>query len=511
MDRKQSSLLEVRDLTIKKPGGEPIFEQASFEINPGEVVLLIGRTGSGKTTLLTLLAGLIGRDRNGMTVKGEIIVNGKPQDRRGLRRMSLGALLFQDLALFDDLSVPDNIVIAAHHGGSRDGRGRVDSEGSGVSDVAKTRPADLSIGQQQRVAIRRTLMADRPLLLLDEPNAALDPHSSRELAESVSEFCQQSGKAAIVVAHHFSDLLPVADRVLLLNKATHRIEVVDRHDKEAIERSLAAVPEEERVTGSLFPDPQRYRESDSPNLQIDARFRLRWFLHYLGHYIWLLFASPSVVLYLALGAVMVGFVSTWFVFEHFPHKDFLGPLVHDDTVSGIGFVQFRILVPVISAILLASRNGALISADLGHRVYTNQIGAMRNLNLHLRLYFNGSIAIALMLGTMLFSLLLFGLSGLISYLAWQQLHPGESWQLWRELFLSQVWPPGRAVPKGLDWIALKAVLSALAIAGASLWFGLGRKDSVIDINRGIANAIIVGVSAVLVIHTVVALFEFSSR
>src|SRR5690606_28458650 len=130
----------------------------------------------------------------------------------------LCGLVFQDNALFDDLSVEENLRIAADHAPTgarvRDG----DAILSLLSDVEPDQAISAcSGGQKQRVAIARTLIAGRPVLVLDEPNSGLDIKSSRRLAGLIKSICTERAFPVIIVAHHVDDLLPFADKVLLLD------------------------------------------------------------------------------------------------------------------------------------------------------------------------------------------------------------------------------------------------------------------------------------------------------
>ena len=163
----------------------------------------------------------------------------------------------------------------------------------------------------------------------------------------------------------------------------------------------------------------------------------------------------------------------------------------------------------MTALLLASRNGAIISADIGHRGVAAQFLAMRNMGIPYRLYLGGSILLATLLASGLMFLVCWFISAWISYGTWSFLHPFQPMALWKELFFQNLFPDDRMVPVGLSWVAAKMAASGLAIAVMGLLAGAAEKRSVLDINRGIAQSLIAGTSLVLMIHTIFAFIEFA--
>jgi ABC-type transporter Mla maintaining outer membrane lipid asymmetry permease subunit MlaE len=215
-----------------------------------------------------------------------------------------------------------------------------------------------------------------------------------------------------------------------------------------------------------------------------------------------------MVLYMILCGLLAGFVSTWFLFQHFPFREFLTPLLHDNTVQALGFVQLRVLVPLLTALLIASRNSAIISADLGHRVHSQQIDAMTNLSIPYHWYLSSSVVLNMVLASLIFVLFNFALSAWASMITWQYLHPLQSTAIWKEAFYGRILSPGDILFAGAGWVGLKMALSGLATGLLSIAFGMTKKATVLDLNRGIAQAIIWSTSAVLTIHAASALMEF---
>ncbi|MFP5312885.1 MAG: sulfate/molybdate ABC transporter ATP-binding protein [Actinomycetes bacterium] len=191
----------------------------SLTVRPGETVAVMGPNGAGKSTLLAGVAGLLKPDSGRAELNGRTLF-----DLDGGRRtwapphLRGTALLAQEPLLFPHLSAVDNVAFGPRSGGvsKRDARQRAlrllaDVE---AEELAASRPAELSGGQAQRVAVARALAADPALLLLDEPLAALDIHSAPLLRRLFKRVL--AGRQAIIVTHDVLDALVLADRVVIL-------------------------------------------------------------------------------------------------------------------------------------------------------------------------------------------------------------------------------------------------------------------------------------------------------
>lgn len=188
--------------------------KASLTIPKGARVALMGASGSGKSTLLSTLAGFLWSDAGRITMAGTDVTKTPVADRPI-------SILFQDGNLFPHLSVFDNIALGIepslklHHEGQRrvaEALQKVDLEG-----MARRMPAELSGGQQSRVALARMLLREKPIALLDEPFAALDPGLRREMLGLVRTLCDETGQTLIMATHDLRDAERLCDRVLLLD------------------------------------------------------------------------------------------------------------------------------------------------------------------------------------------------------------------------------------------------------------------------------------------------------
>jgi molybdate transport system ATP-binding protein len=193
---------------------------ASLAVEPGEVLAVLGPNGSGKTTLLRSLAGLVAVDRGRIVLDGEVLDDGAdvfvaPEDR------SIG-VVFQQYLLFDHLSARDNVAFGLRARGCTKAvaRRRADEllESVGLRERADLRPASLSGGQAQRVALARALAIEPRLLLLDEPLAALDVGTRRQVRRDLRHHLAGFDGIGLLVTHDAVDAYALADRVAILDR-----------------------------------------------------------------------------------------------------------------------------------------------------------------------------------------------------------------------------------------------------------------------------------------------------
>lgn len=222
-------ILEIRELSYAI-GGRPVLRGVSLEVGQGETVVLLGRSGSGKTTLLKAANGLVAPDG------GEIRFEGKPArewDPIRLRRR-IGYVI-QEAGLFPHWTVEANVGLVPRLEEWPEERvaKRVEELLAAVGlDAAEFRaryPRELSGGQRQRVGIARALAGDPPLLLLDEPFAALDPITRYDLQRHFLELRRAMRKAALFVTHDVREALMMATRIVLLKDGA--VEVVAEPEK----------------------------------------------------------------------------------------------------------------------------------------------------------------------------------------------------------------------------------------------------------------------------------------
>jgi ABC-type Fe3+/spermidine/putrescine transport system ATPase subunit len=205
--------LIVRDLD-KWFGPRGLLRNLSFEANSGEAVALYGPSGCGKSTLLRILAGLDAADHGEVVFDGETLNRGRetvPPEKRGV------AMVFQHLALWPHMTVEGHLDFVMRE--TRRGRAERESimgavlERFGLSALADVRPARLSGGEQQRLALARALAVEAQLLLLDEPFSHLD-EAWRARGVEVLRERKRAGVVLVVATHHREDLRDLSERVL---------------------------------------------------------------------------------------------------------------------------------------------------------------------------------------------------------------------------------------------------------------------------------------------------------
>ena len=197
-------LLDIRQLCKSYPqdkGRLTVLDQLDLQLQPGSSVALLGDSGAGKSTLLHLVAGLEPLDSGEIWFDGRAI-HGLPEPELALLRRQQIGLVFQQFHLIDTLSVADNIRFQANLCGSLD----VDYERNlidrlGLGEQLNKHPAQLSRGQQQRVAIARSLLGRPRLLLADEPTGSLDEDSSEAVMAILMQLIREAGTALLMVTH----------------------------------------------------------------------------------------------------------------------------------------------------------------------------------------------------------------------------------------------------------------------------------------------------------------------
>jgi len=221
-----SAVLQAEGLSrvFPSPAGDVFaVRDVDLSVEPGELVVVAGRSGAGKTTLLTMLGGLDRPTAGRVRVDGADLAD--PATDVSALRGSRVASIFQTAGLIPVLSAAENVEVPLRirrvEPGERDRRVAGALRDVGLEEHARQRPGELSGGQQQRVGIARALVMTPGILLADEPTAQLDSETGAQIMDLIARLVHERGTAA-VVATHDQAMLARADRVLELHDGVLR-------------------------------------------------------------------------------------------------------------------------------------------------------------------------------------------------------------------------------------------------------------------------------------------------
>ncbi len=196
-------------------------EDISLEVKPGHFVVLVGPSGCGKSTLLMMLAALLQQSSGTITINGQPIPEPDP-DRVGV--------VFQEASLFPWLTAEENVEfpLALRGVAKRERRAKAQDalQLVGLDGFGRRHPHELSGGMKQRVSIARGLVQDPPVLLMDEPFAALDEQTRMTMGDELLRIWAATGKTVVFVTHSLTEAVYLADEVIVMSARPGRI--VDR-------------------------------------------------------------------------------------------------------------------------------------------------------------------------------------------------------------------------------------------------------------------------------------------
>jgi len=237
---------DVIDIDIEKmmlTANGPMNLAVRTTIPSGELIALFGESGSGKTTLLRILAGLVSPDKglikfnNTVWFDSDKQINIAPQQRNV-------SLMFQDFALFPNMTVEQNIQFAQPERDNTSVNELLDN--FGLTEFRKRKPNGLSGGQKQRVALARALARKPQLLLLDEPLSALDAEMRHALQDEIAKAHSLSGVTTLMVSHDLNEVFRLASQVICIENG-----VITRNGKPETVFSDNSISGKVQITGQI--------------------------------------------------------------------------------------------------------------------------------------------------------------------------------------------------------------------------------------------------------------------
>lgn len=522
-------IIEAKNLSIKA-GNRQLLENADFQIMKGEIVLLIGGSGAGKSVLTKIFMGLIHTGSPGFEITGEVRIMGKEilHNRRNRAEVSASmGIVFQDFGLFDEFSVRDNIDFAFCHSPNRSTKTERKNRAEEYIQILGIDPRvhiySASGGQKQRIAVARTLAFEPEMILYDEPTSGLDPYNSQIVADIIRKTNVGYEVTSLIITHDYDFLMPIANRTLFLDASLRKIREVKSEELEKI------------VSAGKFTGEPLYLEIPQKNIleklkyygkiglentsrlaeaMLQTLFGLfpyfisfKWGLKYFRHYFFTICGMASA-LYISVCGIIIGFVSTYFIFKFLPQRHYTEPLVVDEVLAGIGYALYRIVIPVLATILVAARCGAAVAADVGNRVYTKQTNAMQSLAASPNHYLFTNIVYGFLLGTPILMLICFFTAKFTSLLVFILQNPDYSPLYWDTNFHRFLRKTSNRIYWGSHWVLAKTLVCALGIASISFHQGIRPKTSGKEVNDGITRTVLWATLFVLIVHFVFAFFEF---
>jgi len=212
-------MISVRNLH-KRFGSQVVLNGVNLEIEPGKTTAVVGPSGVGKSVLLKLIMGIMTPDEGEVLIGGHNMTAARSERSKNEIRNALG-VLFQSAALFDSLTIYDNIAFSLRERmrlSASKAHAKVLSMADSLSltPYLKNFPEQVSIGIRKRVGMARALISEPKVLLVDEPNTGLDPLDGQEVYDLINACKNQWGFTGLVISHELPEVFQVSDRVAMI-------------------------------------------------------------------------------------------------------------------------------------------------------------------------------------------------------------------------------------------------------------------------------------------------------
>ncbi|GAA3254148.1 ABC transporter ATP-binding protein YvcR [Lactococcus lactis subsp. lactis] len=218
----------INESKIYQSGQEKIYanDQVNFEIEKGELAVILGSSGAGKLTVLNILGGMDTNDEGEVIIDEEKISNFSNKELITYRRYAVG-FVFQFYNLVNNLTALENVELASEIvENALDAKEVLKSVG--LEHRLHNFPSQLSGGEQQRVAIARAIAKNPKILLCDEPTGALDYHTGKQILKILQDMARKEGKTVIIVTHNAA-IAPIANRVIQMHDG--KIKQIDNNSQ----------------------------------------------------------------------------------------------------------------------------------------------------------------------------------------------------------------------------------------------------------------------------------------